>query len=322
MAPLFHKAPPRTRPVLTPRERRAVFWSVLARIAIVAAILFVLLYGLAQLVARSNAFRTALESRLSALSGVPLRIDGRVRATEALNFKIRDIIGRDESSTAGLSVDTARVRWRAFPRRGESRISTIWLEGVRLTFSLDSDGAIHPDFLGALARRVGSLTGIRDAIPGLPEPGPIPVPTPTGATPAPAAPPAYGDAPNPLALIPLIRVQNASLHWRDASSNEIASATGIDFTWSTWSIPPVGMMPQLTAADVSRVSYLRAYADHVRVGETHVTGLRLELIQAGAVQYLVLLDAEDWGTLPPPLSPSASAQSLFREFFPDPTPSP
>ena len=83
-------------------------------------------------------------------------------------------------------------------------------------------------------------------------------------------------------------------------------------------LPQVGMMPQLNAHDVSRISYLRAYADHVRVGNSHVTGLRLELIQAGAIQYLVLLDAEDWGNLPPPLSPSASVQSLFREFFPAP----
>ena len=289
----------------------------LLRVALVVLALLVFLYGIAQLVARSAPFRSDLESHLSSLSGIPLRIDGRIRATETLNLKIRDIIGQDGSS--GLCVDTARIRWRAFPRRGESRISSIWLSGVRLTFSIDSEGAIHPDFLGALARRVGSLTGIRDAIPGLPEPGPIPVPSPAGGdAPSPLPPPDYGNTANPWNLIPLIRVPSASRHWRDASSNEIASARGVDFTWSTMPLPQVGMMPQLGAHDVSRVSYLRAYADHVRVGSSHVTGLRLELIQAGAVQYLVLLDAEDWGNLTPPLSPAASAQSLFREFFPDP----
>jgi len=324
MAPLFHRAPPPTRPVLTARERQAVFWGVLGRAALIVAVLLLLLYGAAQLVARSDPFRTALEARLSSLSGLPLRIDGRVRATESLNLKIRNVIGQD--GPAGLSVDTARIRWRAFPRRGESPVSMIWLEGLRLTFALDGDGTVHPDFLGALARRAATLTGIRSAIPGLPDPGPEPipvpaVPSPSGTDAAPSAPPAapaYGDTANPWNRIPLIRVQNASLHWRDASSNEIASAIGVDFTWNTWPIPPVGMMPQLTAGDVARISYLRAYADHVRVGDSHVTGLRLELILAGTVQYLVLLDAEDWGTLTPPLSPSASAQSLFREFFPDP----
>ncbi|MBR6022561.1 MAG: hypothetical protein IK066_09125 [Kiritimatiellae bacterium] len=308
--------------MLTFRQRQSVFWSVLLRALLLVLGLLLLLYGAAQLVARSNFFRESLQRRLSAVSGLPLRIDGRVRATEDLNLKIRNVIG--VQGAAGLSVDTLRIRWTLFPPPGASPVSRVWLEGLRLTFSVAPDGTVSPDFLGALAHRAATLTGLRDAVPGLPDlpPAPLPNPTPSAPPTPSAAPPAYGDADNPWSLVPLVRVQNASLHWRDASSNEIAFATGVDFTWNTWPIPPVGMMPLLTADDVSRVSYLRAYAAHVRVGTSHVTGLRLELIQAGDTQYLVLLDAEDWGTLAPPLSPSASAAALFRDFFPDDSPAP
>lgn len=317
MAPLFHRRPPNPDdPQLTFVQRQRVFWRTLSRIALILLALAAVVYLVLQLVARSHGFRNSLEGRLSRLSGIPLHIDGRVRATEALNLKIRGIRGVEGDT--GLSIDTARLRWRMFPPDHESRLSSIWLEGVRLSFATDAEGAVHPAFLGAMVRRVASLAGIRDAVPDLPDPAApdLDIPVPTPVEPVDASPADYGFSRNPLSNIPLIRVQNASLHWRDPDGNEIATASGIDFTWHTLPLPELGMMPRLTASDVARVSYLRGYADHVRLGRTHITGLRLEFIQAGSSQYLVLLEAEDWGALPPPRPAAADAQDLFREFFP------
>ena len=116
----------------------------------------------------------------------------------------------------------------------------------------------------------------------------------------------------------IVRIQNADVHWRDAHGVELASADGIDLTWTTTPIPELGMMPRLRPGDPTQLSYLRGYAAHVRLGSSlQIAGLRMEIADADGRPHLVLLEAEDWGAHVPPPSHADRSQAA-RDLLSDP----
>ena len=311
-AALFHRRRPAPPPRLAFRDRLAIASRLLLHALLLLAALALLAYAALQLFARSDLFRSRLEASLSALSGMPVRIDGRIRATEALNLKLRDVISTD--GDAGLAVGTLRVRWRLFPPRGTSRIESIWLESVHLTLSVRPDGTVSPPFLAACARQAADFAAL-PSLSALPSPAPAPAAPSTPS--APAAETSPSDR-NPVARIPLVRIQNADVHWRDADGVELASADGIDLTWTTSPIPELGMMPRLRPGDPTQLSYFRGYAARIRLGSTlQIAGLRMEIADADGRPYLVLLEAADWGAHTPPPSRSDRSQAA-RSLLSDP----
>jgi len=83
---------PSAIPNLTRRDREALFWWMGLRWVLTLLGIAVALYVAAQVVARTDWMKKTVEAELSRLSGMPVRIDGRIRATESLNLKIRDVI--------------------------------------------------------------------------------------------------------------------------------------------------------------------------------------------------------------------------------------
>ena len=331
---LFHRRPvtrpePSALPHLTRSDRRILFWTTGLRWLLTLAALAALLYLAAQIFARTDTMRVRLEAMLTDLAGMPVRIDGRIRATEALNLKIRDVICLDGDS--GMTVAILRIRWRLFPPRGESHIESIWAENVQLTLSRLPDGTIRPPQFARLGRKAAGYIGVpalsidapatvqegaaENAMPGQP-----PSSEPSSAAPDETTAEASAPA-QPRPVLPLLRIQNARVRWLDADGTELASATGIDATIRTLALPEIGMNPLLGPGDVRSVTHLRGYAAAISVTSTvHITGLRLDLIQAGAQTYLSHLSAADWGQHPPPASPSLPPDALLLRdpgIFPD-----
>ena len=297
------KEAPSAIPNLTRSDRRVLFWLAVLRIFLVLAGVAAVLYLAAQLVARTEWMRHRLESELSKLSGMPVRIDGRVRATEALNLRARDVISFEGDS--GLSVGILRIRWRLFPPQGESHVESVWAENVRLTLTIGEDGTLRPAFLGACGRQAASYLGIPTFSHGTEEEATGGEATIAGLADLSAADGAKR-TPRKLSVVPLLRVQNATVRWLDAKGEMLASASGIDMTWRTLALPEIGMNPVLSPDDAWSVSHLRGYAASVSVPPSiHIAGLRLELIHAGDRQFLSHLSADDWGKHPPPRDPAA-----------------
>ena len=297
---------PSAIPKLTRRDRGLLFWWMGVRWALTLAGIAVVLYIAAQIVARTDWMRNKVEAELSRLSGMPVRIDGRIRATESLNLKIRDVISYEGES--GLRVGILRIRWRLFAPKGESHVEAVWAENVSLTLTVGADGTIRPSFLGDCGRQAAVYAG-------------LPVLS-REATPAEQAveQAADGDAKADgegvkarpaLEVLPLLRIQNARVRWCGADGEEIASAEGIDITWRTLGLPEIGMNPVLGPGDDLTVSHLRGYAESVVVPPSvHVAGLRLELIHAGTKNYLSHLSATDWGRQKPPQNPAESTADI------------
>lgn len=297
------KEAPSAIPNLTKSDRRVLFWLAVLRIVVVLAGVAAVLYLAAQVVARTEWMRRYLEGELSKLSGMPVRIDGRVRATEALNLRARDVISFEGDS--GLSVGILRIRWRLFPPQGESHVESVWAENVRLTLTVGEDGTLRPAFLGACGRQAASYLGIPAFSHEAGEET-----TGEGGEIAGLAALDGGEGAKKthrkLSVVPLLRVQNATVRWLDAKGDVLASTSGIDMTWRTLALPEIGMNPVLGPDDAWSVSHLRGYAASVSVPPSiNITGLRLELIHAGDRQFLSHLSADDWGKHPPPRNPSA-----------------
>lgn len=302
------KEAPSAIPNLTRSDRRILFWLTVLRIVLVIVGVAAVLYLAAQLVARTEWMRRRLEGELSKLSGMPVRIDGRVRATEALNLRARDVISYEGES--GLSVGILRIRWRMFPPQGESHVESVWAENVRLTLTVGEDGTLSPAFLGACGRQAASYLGLPTFSHETKEEAGGGGATIAGLADLGAAEPAPRKT-RKLSVIPLLRVQNATARWLDAKGELLASASGIDLTWRTLALPEIGMNPVLGPDDAWSVSHLRGYAASVTVPPTvHITGLRLELLHAGGRQFLSHLSADDWGKHPPPRNPSARTPDI------------
>ena len=82
------------------------------------ALVVLLVYGALQVLVRTDFFRSRVEAELSRLAGMEMRV-GRIRATESLNLRIRDVIG--VSKVAGIEARTVAHPLALVPAAGASR---------------------------------------------------------------------------------------------------------------------------------------------------------------------------------------------------------
>ena len=91
------------------------------------------------------------------------------------------------------------------------------------------------------------------------------------------------------------------MRWQDAAGNLQASVSGMELAWRAMELP-----------DGGQVSHVDCRAAEVKVvNGPRITGLHVELIDAGDRQFLVNLDAADWGAAQKP----RSAEAEFREML-------
>ena len=254
------------------------------------ALVLALVYGALQVLVRTDVFRAQVEGELSRLAGMEVRI-GRMRATEALNLKIRDTIGI--SDVAGIEARVARVRWRLFRPRGAPMLESVRVDGLALTIAPDETGAIQPTFMAPLSRSVFAWTG-------------LPAPKELAAAQEPAAVAAPASKTNsPRALEdwlggPLV-LQNVSVRWQDAQGRLQASVSGMDVVWTPL-VTPKGR----------RVSHLDCRMGELKVvNGPRIADLHLELVAVEGQRFLVDLQAADWGGAAPAAAPAAAARELL-----------
>ena len=257
-------------------------WSLLWKVALVA----LLVYGALQLFVRTNYFRLRVEAELSRMTGMEMRV-GRIRATESLNLKLRDVIS--VSNDAGLEARTVRIRWRFFRPEGVSMLESLRVDGLALTFAPDEKGVIQPAFLGRMSRMIleSSGTSLKDVQ--------------REATVSEPKKNANDEDSASSWMSGPVEIRWASARWQDAAGNMLASASNMELAWMSMALPNGG-----------QVSHVDCQAGEVKLASgARITGLHVELIDAGDRQFLVNLDASDWGTAPKPRSP----ESEFRELM-------
>ncbi len=248
----------------------------------------VLAYGGLHVWVRTNSFRTLVEKELSKRTGMEMRV-GRIRATESLNLRFRDVISVSE--VAGIEARLTRLRWRIFRPRGEPMLESIRMDGLALTIAPDENGVLQPPFLGALSKKVFEWTGV-----------PVPEPVAAAKTPGGGAPKAVAPAREPAhwSSGPLV-FRGVSVRWQDAQGNLLATVSGMDLTWVSMALPNGG-----------RVGHVDCRAAEVKVVKgPRITGLHVELIDAGDRQFLVALEAADWGSAPKPRPVEAEYRELL-----------
>lgn len=254
------------------------------------ALVLALVYGALQILVRTDVFRAQVEDELSRLAGMEVRI-GRMRATEALNLKIRDAIGI--SDVAGIEVRLARVRWRLFRPRGAPMLESVRVDGLALTVAPDAAGAIQPAFLGQLSQNVFAWTG-------LPAPKELAAAKDSDAAAAPARNTGMDRSLEDWLGGPLV-LQNVSVRWQDAQGRLQASVSGLDVVWTPL-VTPQGRL----------VSHLDCRAAEIKiVNGPRIADLHLELVAVEHQRFLVDLQAADWGGAEPPPSPAAEARELL-----------
>lgn len=257
--------------------------ALLGKLALAA----LLAYGALQLFVRTNYFRSRVEAELSRMAGMEMRV-GRIRATESLNLKLRDVIS--VSKDAGIEARTVRIRWRLFRPEGVSMLESVRVDGLALTFAPDAEGVVQPAFLGRMSRMILDSAGAR-----LPE-------MPPAAEPPGAAAAADGEAPaaSPWMSGP-VEIRWASARWQDAAGNLLASASNMELAWMSMVLPNGG-----------QVAHVDCRAGEVKIANgPKIAGLRVELIDAGDRQYLVNLDAADWGAAQRPRRAEAEWRELL-----------
>lgn len=256
-----------------------VLWGVLLAV--------LLTYGILQVWVRTNAFRSRIEIRLSQLTGMEIRT-GRIRATESLNLKIRDVISVSEE--AGIEARLIRVRWRLFRPRGAPLLESVRVDGLALTFAPDENGEIQPAFLGDYARTAFEWAGVQLAEKI------------KGERPGRKAPDGE-QSPLPAAWlrVPQVILKGLSVRFLDVRGNFQGSMTGANVSWTSMPLP-----------DGGRVSVLDCRAAEVRVvNGPRITGLHIKLIDTDDRRYLAALDAEDWGTAPRPRTREAEYREML-----------
>ncbi len=252
------------------------------------ALAVLLVYGATQLLVRTGFFRARVEAELTRLAGMEMRV-GRIRATGSFNLQIRDVIGVSE--VAGIEARRMRIRWRLFRPRGEPRLESVRVDGLALTIAPDREGRLQPAFLGSLSQQLFDWTGL---------------PRPEGPGPAAAAPRGVVEK---VAAVeskwdrlrgPLV-LRGASVRWQDAEGRLLAAVSGLDVEWMS-----------METSRGERISHLDCRAAELRVTDgPQIRGLHVELVEAGGQRFLVALEAEDWGTLPPPRPPGVEARALL-----------
>ena len=250
-----------------------------------------LLYGMLHVWVRTDCFRTRVERELSRLTGMEIRV-GRIRATESLNLRIRDAIS--VSDDAGIEARLIRIRWRLFRPKGAPMLESIRVDGMSLTFAPDAEGNIQPSFVRGLSQNMLAWSGVEIDGASPPEAASGGAKAPEAAAPE-NPPPAFGIP------IPRISLRKGSVRWQDAQGNLQASASGLELDWTAMELPGGG-----------RVGHLDCRAAEVKVANgPKIAGLHLELIDAAGRQYLVALDAADWGSAHPPRSKEAEYRKLL-----------
>ena len=247
-----------------------------------------LVYGALQLLVRTGYFRSRVEAELSRLAGLEMRV-GRVRSSESLNLKFNDVISVSEF--AGIEARTVRVRWRLFRPRGAPLLESVRVDGLALTIAPDKNGVIQPAFLGKFSRQIFKWAGV-----SLPEGAPetARASTPGGAAEKTAEVVELGVGRD---LVPLT-LQRVSLRWEDAAGQLLAAVSGLDLSWTSMELP-----------NGSRLAHVDCRAAEVKMTSgPRITGLHVELIDAGERQFLMALEAADWGSAQPP--PAAGTESL------------
>ena len=241
------------------------------RLALVCGVL----YATVQVAVRTDWFRGLVEKELSSLTGMEMRV-GRIRATEGLNLKIRDVIS--VSDDAGIELRVVRVRWRLFRPRGAPLLESIRVDGWAATFAPDAAGQMQPAIVGRTLEQALGWTGI-----AAPRSGGKLEPAKTTAEEIPQ-PPLRLDPPPSLVL------RWGSVRVQDARGKVLATASGLDIRRTS-----------MLLSGGAPVSHVEVRAAEVRMeGGPSVVGLRVEWIDAGERQFLAALDATDWGTALPP----------------------
>ena len=249
------------------------------------ALVVLLVYGSIHVFVRTSFFRSMVEAELSRLAGMEMRT-GRIRVTESLNLRIRDVISVSEYS--GIEARLVRIRWHLFRRRGAPMLESVRIDGLALTIGPDEKGEIQPRFLVPAATKLFDWAGV-----------PLPAGTPT------AGKPERTDETGQLPTVrnggPLVVLRGMSVRLQDAAGNLQASVAGMDLAWASMDLPNGG-----------RVSHVDGHAAEVKVAKgPQIKGLHVELIDTGARQFLVDLDAADWGGASPPKPPGAEARELL-----------
>ena len=247
-----------------------------------------LVYGAAQVLVRTDFFRSRVEAELSRLAGMEMHV-GRIRATESLNLRIRDAIGVTE--VAGIEARLARIRWRLFRPRGEPLLESVRVDGLALTVAPNKKGEIRPAFLGPLSEQLFRWAGL---------------PRPEGLAQAGGSGHGSHGAKKADGLRldgirgPLI-FRGVSVRWQDAEGRLLAAATGLDVAWIAMETPAG-----------ERVAHLDCRVVELRVTDgPRIRGLHLELVEAGGQRFLVALEADNWGAMTPPRPPGAEARELL-----------
>jgi hypothetical protein len=259
-------------------------WSFLWKVALAV----VLVYGALHVLVRTDFFRSRVEAELSRLAGMEMRV-GRIRATESLNLRLRDVISVSE--VAGIEARLTRIRWHFFRPKGTPMLESIRLDGLALTIAPDEHGVLQPAFLGALSKKAFAWTGV-----------PLPAAVAAAAEAGGAAEKKAATAPRPgnWSSGPLV-FRGVSVRWQDAQGNLQASVSGMDLTWVAMELPNGG-----------RVAHVDCRAAEVKVVDgPRITGLHVELIDAGDQQFLLALEAADWGSAQKPRSAAAEARDLL-----------
>ena len=259
-----------------------LLWTLAWRLGLAALVAYVAL----QVLVRTDFFRTRVEAELSRLTGMEMRV-GRIRATPSLNIKLRDVIS--VSQEEGFEARTVRLRWRLFRPRDVSWLESLRVEGLAATFAPDAQGVMQPAFLGTMSRRLLESAGTDQSQAAG---GGAPAATPTGGAPGILS----GWIPGP------IDVGWGSLRWQDAAGRLLASAAGVELSWQSMAL-----------ANGRHVAHMDCCVEDLKVENgPRISGLHLELIDAGDRQFLLALDATDWGAAAPPPASDAEYRDLFK----------
>lgn len=275
---------------MTPVRALRTLRRFLAGLAWKLMLLFVLLYGVLHVGARTEWFQRRVEAELSRMLGMEMRV-GRITTTETLNLKIRDVISVSED--AGLELRLVRVRWRVFRPRGAPMIESVRVDGWAVTFAPDAHGRLQPAVLSLVPAQAFGWAGLQ-----LPRPE---VSTPP-ASGSPTKPPDESFsrlAATAAGGIPQLEMRWGTLRLQDDQGRPLVGMTGLDILLSSMVVP-----------EGDRITHYDVRAGTIQISDgPRIIGLHVEWIDTGDRQFLSSLDATDWGAV---ARPRATADDYRR----------
>jgi len=226
--------------------------------------------------------------------GLEMRV-GRIRATESLNLKIRDIIS--VSDVAGIEVRVARLRWRWFRPEGVSMLESLRVQGLSITIAPDENGVLQPAFLGSLSQQVFDWTGV--SLPASSSSMPEDIAPSTEEEPAEEG----ADVLSAFASLGVgpLSFRDVSIRWQDAEGRLVASISGLD-----------AVRMSMNLANGEQVAHVDCSVKEIKVANgPRISGLHLEWLEADGRWFLIDLNAEDWGGSPRPKSEAEECRELL-----------